>query len=145
MKNEQESLNAQEKSVQLEFEDRLKTTKLLFSEKGMNSELYFRNEDERNYIHLVYFFFRALIDSISIWCFFFSFSLNILFFSVYIFLILFSYTLSLHSFYSLHYLSFYAYTFLSFSLCFLPLSFFSKGPYLSTIRRGNSRPSHVTL
>jgi translation initiation factor 5B len=49
----QDAYNRQEKSVRMEFEDRLKTTKIAFSEQGLNAELYTRNEDERKYIHLV--------------------------------------------------------------------------------------------
>jgi translation initiation factor 5B len=49
----QDSLSAQEKSVQMEFEERVKGTKLAFAEKGYNVELYNRNEDEEHYFHMI--------------------------------------------------------------------------------------------
>ena len=85
---------AQEHLVQLQFEDCLKRAKLSFAEQGMNAELYCRNEDERNYIHLVptsaisgegvpdllmmlckisqRFLAKKLQVSIFFWCFFFD-------------------------------------------------------------------------
>ena len=61
----QDSLKAQEKSVQMEFEERVNLTKLAFAEKGHNVELYNRNEDEINYIDMVFFFFPLFSFSFS--------------------------------------------------------------------------------
>lgn len=49
----QDSLAMQNKGVQNEFRDRLEQTKLAFSEKGFNAELFYENKDQRRYVSLV--------------------------------------------------------------------------------------------
>ena len=47
----------------MEFEERVKNTKLAFAEKGHNVELYNRNDDEVNYIDMVFIFIFYFILS----------------------------------------------------------------------------------
>lgn len=51
--NSRDTLASQAENVQRQFEERLKTTKLLLAEQGFNSEIYYKNKNMAKYVSIV--------------------------------------------------------------------------------------------